>query len=70
MSSRLTVTENKVTAITVELEATRTEQQLQKKKMGGGRETDFWYVITEITDLVMPEKILRGQLRNYWLSCF
>ncbi|KAA8580871.1 hypothetical protein FQN60_013829, partial [Etheostoma spectabile] len=41
MSSRLTSTENKVTAITAELEATKTEQQLQKKKSGGGRGTDF-----------------------------
>lgn len=33
MSSRLTATENKVTAITAELEATKSEQQLQKKKV-------------------------------------
>lgn len=33
MGSRLTATENKVTAITAELEATKTEQQLQKKKV-------------------------------------
>lgn len=33
MSSRLTAAENKVTAITQELEATKTEQQLQKKKV-------------------------------------
>ncbi|XP_042366300.1 complement C1q tumor necrosis factor-related protein 3-like [Plectropomus leopardus] len=33
MSSRLAVAENKVTSITVELEATKTEQQLQKSKV-------------------------------------
>lgn len=33
MSFRLTAAENKVTAITQELEATKAEQQLQKKKM-------------------------------------
>lgn len=33
MSARLTATENKVTAITVKLEATTTEQKLQKKKL-------------------------------------
>lgn len=36
MSSRLTAIENKVTAITVELERAKTEQQFQKKKSGGG----------------------------------
>lgn len=33
MSSRLTAIENKVTAITAELVATKTEQQLQKKSV-------------------------------------
>lgn len=33
MSSRLTAAENKVTAITQELERTKAEQQLQKKKV-------------------------------------
>lgn len=33
MRSRLTATENNVTAITAELEATKTEQQLLKKNV-------------------------------------
>lgn len=58
MTSSLTATEKKVTAITAKLAATKTEQQLhEKKKLEERWGTDFGYVITKITDLVLLDNL-------------